>query len=81
PFILANVFAETVDWGLKRFKSAQKLLVEIGRLECVHRGGRGKNDPPEYVLPKVRATHTKGNRQPAPLGMCPSSDHLRQLAA
>lgn len=52
PFILANGLAKSLGWGIARLRSARELLVELGHIWCVYRGGHGKGDPPKYILTK-----------------------------
>lgn len=47
-FVLANSMAASLGWGLPRFQAARKLLIGRGKIECIHPGGRGPNDPPVY---------------------------------
>jgi hypothetical protein len=47
-FVLANATADLLGWSLVQFKKARDHLVKIGRLRCIHPGGKGRNDPPIY---------------------------------
>ena len=49
-FYLSKAYAETLGWATNTMKAARNALVERGLIECVHRGGRGPNDPPVYRL-------------------------------
>jgi hypothetical protein len=51
-FALAKVFADSLGWTLMRFKEARAVLVKRGLIECVHPGGKGRNDPPIYRFTK-----------------------------
>jgi Bifunctional DNA primase/polymerase, N-terminal/Primase C terminal 1 (PriCT-1) len=50
-FILANSFAESLGWTLRRFRRARSLLVEVGRIYLVSKGGRWDGDAPVYRWP------------------------------
>lgn len=65
-FKLANAFRGSFGWSLRRFQDTRGLLEDIGPIECLHRGGSGKNDPPVYRLVKVRNLLTNSNKSPAP---------------
>jgi hypothetical protein len=47
-FVLANGLARRLGWWVERFRKARDRLAEAGAIECIHRGGSGKNDPPRY---------------------------------
>jgi hypothetical protein len=47
-FALANSMAASMGWGLPRWQEARDVLVMIGQIRCIRRGGRGPNDPPIY---------------------------------
>ena len=49
-FALANAFAESLGWGLTRFRKARDFLTERGFIACTHPGGKGPGDPPRYRL-------------------------------
>ncbi len=66
-FNLANAFAESFEWGLKRFRATRDLLENMGLIECLHRGGLGLHDPPVYRLAKVCAGNTNSNKSRPPI--------------
>lgn len=49
-FILAKAMAGCMHWSIPRFKAARSQLEVCGYIELIHRGGKGKNDPPIYRL-------------------------------
>jgi hypothetical protein len=59
-FALAKPMAKKLGWTLPLWRRARDRLVESGLIQCIHRGGRGKNDPPIYAW-------TKGVRFHAPI--------------
>jgi hypothetical protein len=48
-FVLAKPMAESMGWGLRRWKVARDMLVRLGIIACLHEGGLGPNDPPIYA--------------------------------
>jgi hypothetical protein len=58
PFVLARSMAEALGWGKSRFYEARKALEAGGYIVCIHRGGKGPNDPPRYRVAKVSPTAT-----------------------
>ena len=48
-FVLAKPMAESMGWGLPRWRSARNLLVRLGIIACIHEGGMGPGDPPVYA--------------------------------
>lgn len=50
PFALANAFAKALCWSPTRFRNARSKLTNAGFIECLSKGGRGKNDPPIYRI-------------------------------
>lgn len=50
-FVLAKTYADSLGWTLRRFKAARDVLLERGLIICVHPGGKGPNDPPQYRFP------------------------------
>jgi len=48
-FVLSKNMADTLGWGLRRWKSARDTLVRFGIISCIHAGGMGPNDPPIYA--------------------------------
>jgi hypothetical protein len=48
-FVLANAVAEKLGWTLPKFRLARDGLVKAGQIRCIHKGGGGPNDPPEYA--------------------------------
>jgi Bifunctional DNA primase/polymerase, N-terminal len=59
-FVLAKEMAKKLGWTLPLWRRARDRLVASGLIRCIHRGGRGKNDPPKYAW-------TKGVRFHAPI--------------
>lgn len=51
-FPLANALADSLGWGLPRFRKALSFLVDQGFLVRTHIGGKGPHDPPRYRLLK-----------------------------
>jgi len=50
-FALAKAIARTrLKWTVPRFKRARLTLEELGFIQCLHRGGKGRADPPKYCL-------------------------------
>ena len=49
-FALAKPLAHKLQWTLPRFRKARQLLEEHGYIQCLHRGGMGKQDPPIFRL-------------------------------
>jgi hypothetical protein len=49
-FALTKAFAEKLGWRLPRYRGARDRLVQGGLLRCVHPGGRGPHDVPQYAL-------------------------------
>ena len=47
-FILAKAMAGSMKWTIPRFKAARSHLEVCGYIQPIHRGGKGKNDPPIY---------------------------------
>lgn len=66
-FSLANAMAETLGWRRHRFAATRKRLEDYGAIRCVHRGGRGQNDPSVYSWPgKVYDSVHQYNYTPSP---------------
>ncbi len=58
-FYLANATAESLKWGLEKFRKARDFLIGQGFLVLVHPGGKGRHDPPICCLTtKVSKTST-----------------------
>jgi len=51
-FALAKGMAESLRWSINTFRDARLVLDQRGLIECVHKGGRGPNDPPIYRFMK-----------------------------
>jgi hypothetical protein len=47
-FFMAKPMAESMSWGLPRWKRARDMLVRLGIIACLHEGGVGPSDPPVY---------------------------------
>lgn len=47
-FCLTKAYAEKLGWAVNTMKAARDALIARGLIECVHKGGRGPNDPPVY---------------------------------
>lgn len=47
-FVLAKPMAAKMGWTLPRWYAAREHLARIGRIRCLHAGGRGPTDPPIY---------------------------------
>lgn len=47
-FYLSKTYAEKLGWAPNTLKAARNALTRQGLIECIHPGGRGKNDPPVY---------------------------------
>jgi hypothetical protein len=47
-FALAKPMAAKMGWTLPRWRAARDYLAGAGLIRCLHRGGRGPNDPPIY---------------------------------
>lgn len=50
-FVLAKECATKIGWTLPAFKKARNHLEAAHEIRCIHRGGRGPNDPPKYRWP------------------------------
>jgi hypothetical protein len=50
-FVLSKAFADHLGWTLRSFKTARNVLIERGLIVCIHPGGRGPGDPPQYRFP------------------------------
>jgi hypothetical protein len=51
-FYLPKAMAQSMGWGIPKFKRARDTLVALGYIECIHPGGKGPNDPPVYCWGK-----------------------------
>ena len=49
-FALGKAMARKLAWSLPRFRAARHVLETRRHIQCLHPGGRGKNDPPRYAL-------------------------------
>jgi hypothetical protein len=49
-FALAAATGKRLKWTLPRFRKARELLVDLGLIVCIDRGGRGKHSPPTFRL-------------------------------
>jgi hypothetical protein len=50
-FALSMALAEKLEWAPNTLRTARDVLVREQRIECLHPGGRGPNDPPIYRFP------------------------------
>ncbi|MBZ9888961.1 bifunctional DNA primase/polymerase [Mesorhizobium sp. BR1-1-3] len=50
-FFLARAMADSMKWDVRKFLAARDLLLARSLIECIHPGGRGRNDPPVYRFP------------------------------
>lgn len=48
-FVLANAVVDKLGWTLPKFRSARDALAKADQIHCIHKGGRGPNDPPIYA--------------------------------
>nr|CAD6417860.1 hypothetical protein REQ54_01760 [Rhizobium sp. Q54] len=51
-FKLAKAHAAHIGWAVNTWRDARDVLIRVGLIECIHEGGKGPNDPPEYQFAK-----------------------------
>ena len=50
PFALSVMYAHTLHWTRRRYYKSRDELANAGLIYCVHPGGNGPGDPPQYRL-------------------------------
>lgn len=48
PFVLANAVAPALGYTLSRFRAARDVIVDLGLIHSIHKGGDGRHDPPVF---------------------------------
>lgn len=52
PFKLTKAYAASIGWAVNTLREARDILIKLELIECIHEGGKGPNDPPEYQFGK-----------------------------
>ncbi|MBB3645614.1 hypothetical protein FHX14_001793 [Rhizobium sp. BK619] len=51
-FYLTKAYASSIGWAVNTLKDARDVLIRLELIECIHEGGKGPNDPPEFQFGK-----------------------------
>jgi len=52
PFKLTKAYAASIGWAVNTLRDARDVLLKLELIVCIHEGGKGPNDPPEYQFGK-----------------------------